>query len=267
MNSRRFYSGIALGLVLGAGCQVARVPTADSRPQPGPQPNETTSAVQPSDAVAVVEPGPGAATVAPKPEAAKPDVVVAVSVAQEPKSLPAAAEPVVPVTVKPAVAEASAKPGATIAPAMFVPEPKANVIQVTARVPEPAMGKAQIGFPVDVSLKQGPRDEVPRTVSVRATPTPAPAVCGHADDYTWLTGEIQYIHTHNAWHLRYAPADEKDRHGGCVTLSGDLVAAGCQSGQVVRVEGYLLNPDSSEVRPPFWVNRLTLVKPAAAMPQ
>jgi hypothetical protein len=93
---------------------------------------------------------------------------------------------------------------------------------------------------------------------------PRRADCGHAADYSWLTGELQYLAARNVWRLRYAPADQEDRYGGSVLLVGDALPAERKSGQIVRVEGQLVNPETSEARPPYWVRTFEVLKAAPA---
>ena len=85
--------------------------------------------------------------------------------------------------------------------------------------------------------------------------TPLP-VYGHAADYGWLTGELRYVFVRNAWCLQYASADENDGHGGNVTLCTSDPMTAYHSGQNVRVEGRLLNPDSREPSPVYEVRAL-----------
>jgi hypothetical protein len=85
---------------------------------------------------------------------------------------------------------------------------------------------------------------------------------GCAGDYSWLLGELQYIRSRNVWRLRYLDGDAEDRYGGTVTLVGEGLPHDCQSGQMVRVEGQVVNPDSSDPRPPYWVRKLQVLKPA-----
>ncbi len=92
----------------------------------------------------------------------------------------------------------------------------------------------------------------------------ADASYGHAADYGWLLGELEYLRSKNVWRLRYAPADQEDRHGGTVLLVADSLPPDCKNGQVVRVEGQLVNPESDEPRPPYWVRTLRVLKAAPA---
>jgi hypothetical protein len=88
------------------------------------------------------------------------------------------------------------------------------------------------------------------------------SLLSHAPDYVWLVGELQYLQTRHAWRLRYTALGDEDRYGGTVTLTGEPLPAACAGGQIVRVEGRLVNPDSAEARPAYWVNRVEVIKAA-----
>jgi hypothetical protein len=83
-------------------------------------------------------------------------------------------------------------------------------------------------------------------------------VYAHAADYTWLVGELYQLKSQNVWLLRYAPIDQNDAHGGSVTLVGVGWAGALHEGQIVRVEGALINPDSRRLNPAF---RVRAIKP------
>jgi hypothetical protein len=69
----------------------------------------------------------------------------------------------------------------------------------------------------------------------------------HAENYSWLKGELQFLHAHNVWRLRYASVDEEDKYGGGVTLIEAGRMNNFTSGQMVRVEGEVVDPDAKEV--------------------
>lgn len=77
-----------------------------------------------------------------------------------------------------------------------------------------------------------------------------------SSDYRWLVGELQYVHVRDAWRLRYAAPDEEDRHGGSVTLVETGSMTGYRNGQIVRVEGELVDPDAADPSPAYRVRRL-----------
>ena len=103
-----------------------------------------------------------------------------------------------------------------------------------------------------VQFKMG-EQEVGRRSFADITAKPCYA---HDTDYRKLSGELQFVHIRNAWRLRYASVDEEDRYGGSVTLTGMTSMEGFADGHFVRVEGGLVNPDSSEPSPQFRVQSI-----------
>lgn len=81
----------------------------------------------------------------------------------------------------------------------------------------------------------------------------------HAADYSWLVGELHYVHVRGAWRLRYGTPNEDDRYGGTVTLKGVETVPGFKNGQLVRVEGQLLDPASREPSPVYQVRTVKLL--------
>jgi len=85
---------------------------------------------------------------------------------------------------------------------------------------------------------------------------PARPLFGHDPNYRWLVGTLDYSRIQQAWLLRYAPLEEEDRYGGCVTLVASNRAMNWKPGQLVRVQGVLIDPDSQQLRPAFEVQSL-----------
>jgi hypothetical protein len=95
----------------------------------------------------------------------------------------------------------------------------------------------------------------------RATDPLAHAGFYHSPDYTTLVGELHYNPRQGIWRLRFAAADEEDRYGGSVTLTEmSRRMQGYQSGQRVRVEGALVNPESHDVSPAYRVREVRPVE-------
>jgi hypothetical protein len=130
-----------------------------------------------------------------------------------------------------------------------------KVVRVRASVSLPPEPESQVEKPV-IRIGNEP--------SFQGSPPPAPsaAFLKHAPDYGWLVGELQYLQTRHTWRLRYARPGDEDRYGGTVTLTGEALPATCSDGEIVRVEGRLVNPDSVEPRPAYWVNTLKVIKAA-----
>jgi hypothetical protein len=80
----------------------------------------------------------------------------------------------------------------------------------------------------------------------------------HDNDYKWVVGELSYVQQKQQWRVRYTSIDDEDRYGGSVTLDASHLMDGFKSGQLVRVEGAMLNPDSREPAPMFRVNAISV---------
>jgi hypothetical protein len=68
----------------------------------------------------------------------------------------------------------------------------------------------------------------------------------HAPDYSWLTGQLFYVHADGGlWVLRYAPLWKEDPNGGSVVLARDLRMESYREGDLVTIHGEILNQRSS----------------------
>ena len=82
----------------------------------------------------------------------------------------------------------------------------------------------------------------------------------HASDHSWLVGQLHFIPQKQQWRLRYAPIDEEDRFGGGVTLDcGPQMIKPFSDGQIVRVEGSIVNVDSREPSPLYRLQTISAV--------
>ncbi len=75
---------------------------------------------------------------------------------------------------------------------------------------------------------------------------------GHAPDFSWLSGQVEYSRIKNEWRLRYASVDETDRYGGRVILIENAHAGYLSDGQYVRVRGRLVNPQGPAGSPAYY---------------
>jgi hypothetical protein len=67
-----------------------------------------------------------------------------------------------------------------------------------------------------------------------------------AADYSKLTGQLFYVHTDGGlWVLRYAPLSQEDANGGSVILARDRKMDSYREGDLVSVEGRILNQKGS----------------------
>jgi hypothetical protein len=87
----------------------------------------------------------------------------------------------------------------------------------------------------------------------------ASASGGHAADYRWVCGELQYSPFDKTWRVRYARVDEVDPYGGSVTLVDEAHATSFKEGQIVRVEGFLLRPNGNAIAPRYEVRSLRVI--------
>jgi hypothetical protein len=82
----------------------------------------------------------------------------------------------------------------------------------------------------------------------------------HDSQYHWLVGTIDYSNIQGAWVVRYAPADQEDRFGGSVVLVHSTALTDFHSGQLVCVEGYVLDNRSEQIRPPYQVRKIVALE-------
>jgi hypothetical protein len=65
---------------------------------------------------------------------------------------------------------------------------------------------------------------------------------GHADDYSWITGQLFYVHADGGvWVLRYASVGEEDRYGGSAVLATAVNMKNYREGDLVSVSGEVLD--------------------------
>jgi hypothetical protein len=88
-----------------------------------------------------------------------------------------------------------------------------------------------------------------------------PLLAAHAKDYRWLIGQLSRDPIHNRWLVRYAAVGEIDVLGGTLLLVNPGQMNGFHDGQVVRVEGHLVDPAPHEVIPAYRILALQPVHP------
>lgn len=73
----------------------------------------------------------------------------------------------------------------------------------------------------------------------------------HSEDYGELVGQLVQVRRPDGvvWVVRFASVDDSDVLGGSVTLHEPGAMAGFSDGQLVRVQGRLLDPNSTAMRP------------------
>lgn len=110
--------------------------------------------------------------------------------------------------------------------------------------------------PASYTVTGGDKDKVPRRSFADITADPC---YGHADNYAWLSGELQYSHGRGTWRLRYASVDEEDKYGGSVTLT-EMGPVKYSNGDKIKVEGEFKDVDSREPSPAYRVRSIAPVK-------
>jgi hypothetical protein len=143
--------------------------------------------------------------------------------------------------------------------------PEQTIIQTGAVVAEsdpgvnyPAPEEPQMEEPTPHRHKSGyDRGESPPARKSYVDIT-ASSCFAHAEDYTWLRGEVEYSKISNGWRLRYASVDETDMHGGSAILNGEL--AGLKDGMHVLVRGELHEANGLRTCPSFRVDSLEIVE-------
>jgi hypothetical protein len=139
-----------------------------------------------------------------------------------------------------------------------LPEAQAPVEKPPEQLPAAAPAKAEPEMQPASYTAPVPKDEVKRRSFTDCSAKPG---MGHADNYTWLTGELQYLHGANVWNLRYASVDEEDKFGGSVTLVEMGRQNTFQSGQMVRVEGEVLDPEAKPLGGQGYKFRVRSIEP------
>jgi hypothetical protein len=177
------------------------------------------------------------------------------------ESAPTVATPAAPATTAAPAVSNERFPRAD-QPTFTLPEPPASLPPATTEKP-----KSEIDQPAPAETKTEPNTVVippvghevfvPRRSFADITAKPE---FGRAPDYSWLTGELSYLPQKQQWRLRFAAIDEEDKYGGSVTLDARIELQSYQSGQLVRVEGAMLDPESREVAPKYRVKEISRIK-------
>jgi hypothetical protein len=140
------------------------------------------------------------------------------------------------------------------APAYIAPQPVAIAQPVV-----PASGYTAAPEP--------PRSEVvpaaatePLNLEVKKT---FQAKIGNADDYSWITGQLFYVHVEGGqWVLRYASVGQEDKYGGSVVLAGADMR-NYREGDLVSINGEILNQGRASRHlggPLYRVDSMTMVE-------
>ena len=113
----------------------------------------------------------------------------------------------------------------------------------------------QEAFPAAYAIPvTGAKEESPRRRSY-ADITAKPCF-SHSPDYSWVQGELIYLHSRNVWRIRYASVDEDDKYGGSLVLTDCGSMTNFLSGQMVKVEGHPADADSQDAPATYKVTRI-----------
>jgi hypothetical protein len=125
-----------------------------------------------------------------------------------------------------------------------------TTVPVAAPSANPAI--AQVSYSV---YAQVPRPQPAPVTAVTATQPHIQVgnkfqdLIGHEGDYSWITGQLYYVHTDGGmWVVRYAHVDEVDKYGGSVVLTPTVEMKNFREGDLVNVCGEILN-NGIPVRP------------------
>jgi hypothetical protein len=88
---------------------------------------------------------------------------------------------------------------------------------------------------------------------------PASVKHAHAEDYSWVQGELVRIHARGGfWQVRFASYDQADAYGGKFVVVGDL-PSDVKEGDLVRVQGRILGYDPRLNGTEYRVNKMEKV--------
>ena len=122
------------------------------------------------------------------------------------------------------------------APVTTAPAKEVDTIPTVAKSTDQDATPAGYAIPIT-----GGRDDISRRRSY--VDITAKSCFSHAPDYSWVQGELVFLHSHNCWRIRYASVDEDDKFGGGVNLVETGPMDNFKDGQCVRVQG---RPSDSE---------------------
>lgn len=188
------------------------------------------------------------------------------------------ADPSVPVAETPGPASVPHHGGVTVPPqampTTITPSTTPSVPATPAEMPRGTLAPMPSELPRTSSLPQ--RNETSLQVSTESitrptnlpvdapkpvppsTATPTSSVTrektGRASDYSWMVGRLEHSKNKQTWRVRYASHEVEDDFGGSVTLVGaDDVLERYADGDLVKVDGQLLDPEQKTSAPPYRV--------------
>jgi hypothetical protein len=137
-------------------------------------------------------------------------------------------------------------------------EPQAPMPLAEAPVVKPPVAPAAADVEVEQSAYSNSLREAKEEMHRRRTfrDITADPCFAHAADYSSITGELRFDKVRKAWTVRYASAEDDDKYGGSVTLADMPNMADFMSGQMVQVDGRLVDAETHESLPPYQVSSM-----------
>lgn len=105
----------------------------------------------------------------------------------------------------------------------------------------PAFTKSNLARPTAASIsRSSASSDVTPGESVDSSRQPDSGRFGHAVDYGWVKGKLEYLQSKKQWKLRYIPIDgETDEYGGSVILDDKADLRNYRPGDFVALQGEL----------------------------
>jgi hypothetical protein len=129
----------------------------------------------------------------------------------------------------------------TAEPPLLRPTPQPRPLAVT---PAAAAARAPAPAPA-LSVAPTPAPSVPVMASDAVVPQVGKKYqekVGCAPDYSWVTGQLFYVHADGGrWVIRYTAVDEQDKFGGSIVLAPGTDMRNYREGDLVSVNGKVLS--------------------------
>jgi hypothetical protein len=121
-------------------------------------------------------------------------------------------------------------------------------------------GPSPLSVPPALTRRLDPEPPPPprRMPPLAAAPKPDP-VLGCGANHRWLVGPLHHDAAKDRWTVRYADPGAGDPFGGELELLRAEPMRGFFSGQTVRVEGFLVDPEPLQTQPAYRVRSIQLV--------
>jgi hypothetical protein len=169
-----------------------------------------------------------------------------------------------PIMLPPVTAEIAKEAPKTTEPAASVADAQTTIETAKANPEKDASAVEQVSSKLGAArvasqwTNRANRNDGDRRSFVDIT---AHSCFAHAQDYSWLSGQLQHLRAKDCWRLRYASVDEDDPYGGSVTLTDDKgLLANCHDGQYIRITGRLLNAADRSIAPAYQLDSIQVLE-------